>query len=292
MASTSLHTDPLDRHRAAVRARLLQSDVAPAGPGSVSWKVNGEMIVVAGWVRAILLLLAHPAVAAGVDQHSRFRGNLGASLRRLRSTVGAMLAIAFGDAEQKIAAAAGINTIHDRIAGESYSAHDPDLQKWVHATLLESIPLTYELLVGPLSPRERDRYCAEAAIMEPLLGMPSGCLPRSAAQLDTYLGEMLASGRLVVTATSRAIARAVLYPPHWYLAWPAFRAMQLFTIGSLPPSLREAYGFEWRDRDARALQRWTTALRLLVRVLPPIARQFPIARRRAPSGRLAEVAVR
>jgi uncharacterized protein (DUF2236 family) len=286
----------LERHRAAVRARLRQSDIPPAGPGSISWQVNREMIVVAGWVRAILLLLAHPAVAAGVDQHSSFRGSLRSSLRRLRSTVGAMLAIAFGDSEQKIAAAAGINAIHDRIRGqvapgETYSAHDPDLQKWVHATLLESIPLTYQVLVGPLSRRDRDRYCAEAAIMEPLLGMPAGCLPRDSDQLDTYLREMLASGRLVVTGTSRVLARAVLYPPHWYLAWPAFRAMQLLTIGLLPPAIRDAYGFEWRDRDARALQRWTTALRMLRRVLPPIAREFPMARHRDPSRHLAEAVV-
>ncbi len=117
----------------------------------------------------------------------------------------------------------------------------------MHATLLESIPLTYELLVGPLTLRERDRYCSEAAIMEPLLGMPAGWLPRDSAQLDTYMREMLAGGSLVVTDTSRALARALLYPPQWHVAWPAFRAMQLLTIGSLPPSIREAYGFEWRD---------------------------------------------
>ena len=34
-------------------------------------------------------------------------------------------------------------------AGASYSAHDAELLRWVHATLLDSIPLTYELLVGP-----------------------------------------------------------------------------------------------------------------------------------------------
>jgi len=296
--------DSRQRHHAAVRARLLRSRHPRTGPDSVSWKVNREMIVVAGWGRAILLQLAHPAVAAGVHQHSAFRGSLRASFRRLHATVGAMLALTFGDAEQMIATAAGINTVHDRVrglvppalepprtGGEAYSAHDPALQRWVHATLLESIPLSYELLVGPLAPRERDRYCAEAAIMEPLLGMPDGWLPRDAAQLDSYMREMLAGGTLVVTDTSRALARAVLYPPHWRLAWPAFRAVQVLTIGSLPPSIRQAYGFDWHARDARAFARWTATLRTLRRLLPSIAREWPMARRGDQPAALAEAAV-
>ncbi len=294
-------TASLQRHREAVRARLLRSDHVSAGPGSITWKINREMVVVAGWGRAILLQLAHPAVAAGVHDHSSFRGSIFSSFRRLHSTVSTMLSLTFGDTEQMITAAAAINTIHDRVrghvppssepgqagreaTGEAYSAHDAGLQRWVHGTLLESIPLTYELLVGPLTPGERDRYCLEASIMEPLLGMPAGWLPRDSAQLDTYMREMLADGSIAVTETSRALARAVLYPPQWYVAWPAFRAVQLITIGSLPPSIRQAYGFAWRDRDARAFARWTTLLRRSVRLLPPLARQWPMARRRDLSG--------
>lgn len=291
----------VERHRAAVRARLLRSEHVRAGRGSISWKVNREVIVVAGWGRAILLQLAHPAVAAGVHGHSTFRGSLLSSFRRLQSTVRAMLAITFGDTEEMISSAAGINGIHDRVRGrvpsaselrprgplghcerrgQAYSAHYPELQRWVHATMLESIPLTYELLVGPLTRRERDHYCSEASIMEPLLGMPAGWLPRDAAALDSYMGEMLAGGSLVVTDTSRALARSVLYPPRWCVAWPAFRAMQLLTIGSLPPSIRQAYGFEWGARDARAFARWTALLRTSLRLLPSFAREWPISRRR------------
>ena len=283
-------TDSLQRHRAAVRARLLRADHVRAGPESITWKVNREVIVIAGWGRAILLLLAHPAVAAGVHGHSSFRGSLLSSFRRMHATVGAMLSLTFGDTEQMITASASINAAHDRVrgrvregAGEAYSAHDPELQRWVHATLIESITLTYELLVGPLTLRERDRYCSEAAIMEPLLGMPAGWLPRDTAQLDTYMREMLAGGSIAVTDTSRALARAVLYPPHWGVAWPAFRAMQLLTIGSLPPSIRRAYGFEWRGRDVRAFARWTALLRTSLRLLPPLAREWPMARRRVMS---------
>jgi uncharacterized protein (DUF2236 family) len=272
--------------REAVRQRLLRSDHVRPGRDSITWTINREMVVVAGWGRAILLQLAHPAVAAGVHDHSYFRGSLLSSFRRLRSSVGAMLSLTFGDTEQMIAAAAGINAIHDRVRGrvrdgacEPYSAHDPELQRWVHATLVESIPLTYELLVRPLTLDERDRYCSEAAIMEPLLGMPAGWLPRDSAQLATYMREMLAGGRIVVTDTSRTLARAVLYPPRWRVAWPAFRAVQLVTVGSLPPAIRRAYGFDWTARDARTFARWTALVRTSLRLLPPFAREWPMARR-------------
>lgn len=275
----------LECHRGAIRARLRKADHRRAGPNSVSWKLNREIIVVAGWGRAILLQLAHPSVAAGVDEHSSFRGCPVSGFKRLRSTISSMLALTFGDTDQMIDAAAGINMIHDRVHGRSrdgvvYSAHDPALLTWVHATLLESIPLTYERFAGPLTLRERDRYCTEAAIMEPLLGIPAGRLPRDAADLDIYMRDMIDGGTLVVTDASRALARAILFPPKWFLLWPVFRPMQLITIGSLPPSIRDAYGFKWRKRDSRALARWTMVIRVLLRCLPAPLRQWPIARQK------------
>ena len=286
MSAANASAARLQHHRAAARERLLRSGHVRPGPDSITWKINREMVMVAGWGRAVLLQLAHPSVAAGVHHHSSFRGSLLSSFRRLHSTVGAMMSLTFGDTEQMITTAARINTIHDRVrgcthaGGGEYSAHDPDLQRWVHATLLESIPLTYELLVGPLTREERDRYCVEASIMEPVLGMPAESLPREWAQLETYMREMLSNDSIAVSDTSRALARAVLYPPQWRIAWPAFRALQLITIGSLPPSIREAYGFEWRAKDARALARWTTLLRTSLRLLPSFARGWPMARRR------------
>lgn len=270
----------LERHRAAVRMRLDHSGQRRPGPGSISWKINREVIVVAGWGRAILLLLAHPAIAAAVHEHSAFRLGLLARVRRLRSTVAAMQALTFGDTEEAVAAAAAINTIHDRVngrtAGASYSAHDPHLLRWVHATLIDSILLTYELVVGPLTADARDEYCAEAAIMEPLLGMPAGWLPRDSASLDAYMSGMHANGSLAVNGTSRMLARAVLFPPLWRALWPLFRALQIFTLGTLPPDIRAAYGFEWGSRDEQALTRWVRRLRSSRRLLPPVERQWPV----------------
>jgi uncharacterized protein (DUF2236 family) len=276
-----------ERHRAATRDRMRAAGLPRPGPDSVTWLINREMIVTAGWGRAILLQLAHPAIGAGLHRHSSFRGGLRSGAGRLRSTVGAMLSITFGDSEAMIAAAARIHAIHDRVRGDGYSAHDPELQRWVHATLVDSIPLVYERLLGPLTPRQHDDYCREAAIMEPLMGMPPGWLPRDRVQLDRYMRGMLDGGTLAVSDTSRALARAVLYPPHWAAAWPAFRPLQLLTIGTLPPAIREAYGFEWREPEARALARWTATLRTAVRLLPSAARQWPQARRREPKAAAA-----
>ena len=286
----------LERHRAEIRERLGRAHAARPGPGSISWTVNREIIVVVGWGRAILLQLAHPLVGAAVHEHSRFRGSLRASLERLRSTIGAMLSITFGDDEEAIAAAAGINVIHDRVsgrlhaatgafvAGERYSAHDAELLRWVHATLLDSILLAYELAVRPLTAEERDRYCAESAVMEPLLDIPTGLLPRSAAELDAYMRNILGSNRIAVSDSSRALSRAVLFPPRWRILWPAFRPMQLITIGLLPPAIQHAYGFAWTPREARAMSRWTAALRWLCRLMPAVLRQWPASR--ASAGRL------
>jgi uncharacterized protein (DUF2236 family) len=286
------HGSPsFERHCQLVRQRLARAPLPSAGPDSVGWRINREIVIVAGWGRAILLQFAHPLVAAGVDHHSAFRGSLLGSLKRLRSTVGAMLALTFGDEEEVVRAAAGINSIHDRVAGhigqaagrfdadQRYSAHDPGLLRWVHATLLESVPMTYELLVRPLSAEDRERYYAEAAIMEPLLDIPEGLLPRNAAQLEAYMQQMLASGEIVVTDRSRALARAVLFPPNWRLLWPFFRPVQLMTIGLLPPEIRAQYGFAWDEREAKALDRWTRIIRVVHRAAPRLLSEWPVARR-------------
>src|SRR5204863_1677257 len=158
-----------------------------------------------GGGRAILMQFAHPLVARGVAEHSGFRAEAFGGWRRLHRTLGAMLALTFGDREAARRAADRINAVHDRIngslgeaegafaAGTRYSAHDPELLRWVHVNLVDSFLLAYALYVRPLTPVERDRYCAESADIETLLGMPAGWLPRTQAELETYLARMLSS---------------------------------------------------------------------------------------------------
>jgi uncharacterized protein (DUF2236 family) len=261
-----------------------------ACPG-VSWRIHRERVLLAGWGRAILLQLAHPMVARGVAEHSVFTSEPWGWARRLHRTLGAMLALTFGPAEDAAAAAGRINAIHDRVhgrldraaggepAGAPYSAHDPALLAWVHATLLDSFLGAYRLFVGPLAAVDADRYCVEASGIEARLGIPAGCLPRTEAALRAYLEATLAGGAIEVTDTARALAREVLAPPVPYLLRPALRLAALPAVGLLPPAIRAGYGLPWDARRARALAFVATVSRRGLPLVPPPLRYWAAARR-------------
>jgi len=259
---------------------------------SVTWRINGERLMLLGWGRAILMQFAHPLVAQAVADHSAFRDGRLERLQRLRSTVNAMLALTFGDRTKVEGAATHINRIHDRIqgtletaagpfpAGTVYSAHDPRLLCWVLATLMESMPLTYELFVAPLSRVEQERYCQEARGVGDLLGIPEAMIPRDPEGVRAYIQHELAGGEIVVTDLARRLARDILYPPFQPAYWPVARLMRLATAGTLDPRLREGYGLAWNDREARALARWTRGVRAGRALTPGVLARWKAARQR------------
>src|SRR3954468_22055990 len=190
---------------------------------AVSHRVTAERLLLLGWSRAILLQLAHPLLAAAVIDHSGFRASPFAAAARLNHTVGAMLAITFGSEAESARALAGIRGIHARVngalrhdvgpfpAGTPYSAEDPALVLWVHATLLDSMIATFERLVAALSAAERDAYCAESAWVAEALGARADDIPRTWPAARAYIDRMLGSGTIVVGDDARAVGRALLW---------------------------------------------------------------------------------
>jgi uncharacterized protein (DUF2236 family) len=252
--------------------------------------VNAERMVLLGWSRAILLQLAHPLVAAGVADHSTFRGGPLAAALRLRHTVRAMLRLAFGDQAAAASTIAGIRAIHRRVhgrlrettgrfpAGHPYSAEDPALLLWVHATLVESVLLTYDLVVAPVAEADRDRYCEESAAVAIALGAREDEVPRTWRSLRDYMDRMLASDVLAVGADARAIAEAILHPPLRVFTAPLGWINRLITVGLLPEDIRAQYGRSWSPRRA-----WH--LRVVVRVLRTVRRALPFGWARWPEAR-------
>lgn len=235
---------------------------------SIVRRINGESALLLGGGRALLMQLAHPLVAAGVDQHSGFEGDrLGRLLRTLRPTY----AIVFGDERQARSAAAGIRHAHDYVSGPGYTANDPALLLWVHATLVDSSLQAYRRFVRPLSHAEAERYYLEIADMVELIGLPASALPPDLDAFDAYVAGMVAT--LEVGAVSRRLARAVFAPDLWL--GPGLQSAAWFTAGLLPPRLREAYGLRWTAIDARMLAALEAASRAAVPRLPVPLRRPP-----------------
>ena len=199
----------------STRLRAKAGDPGLFGPGSMAWRVDGEALVLAGGTCALLMQLAHPAVAAGVDQHSDFRAD---PFARLRRTLRSSYAVAFGTASDAEAAIRRVNAIHAVVRGHvpetgaAYHATDPALLLWVHATLVDTALRVYDRFVAPLTADEQQAYHAEARQVAIRMGIPESSVPVTLAELRAEMARMMADGTVRVDATARALAPHVRYP--------------------------------------------------------------------------------
>jgi uncharacterized protein (DUF2236 family) len=249
-------------------------DQLPLGRDSVSWRVNAEPIVFAGGGRALLMQVAHPGVGAGVEQHSSYASD---PWGRLFRTVDVMMKLTFGSPEESARQQRLLEKMHRRVRGttefgEPYSAFDVDLQVWVWATLVDTALLMYERVHRPLGRADRERFYAETKLTAYGCGVPRGACPDTWADFRAYIDRVVGKD-LRVTDAARAVAVAALVPPLPFgLAGIAGVPNRLVTVGHLPRSLREQYGFSWSAREARQLAAWTRAARATAAV-PPVVRQ-------------------
>jgi uncharacterized protein (DUF2236 family) len=69
-----------------------------------------------------------------------------------------------------------------------------------------------------------------------------------------------------------------LSPPLGPAAAPLARLSRLVTVGLLPAGIREQYQFAWDERRERTFRRVVAVIRRMRWILPPMLREFPIAR--------------
>jgi uncharacterized protein (DUF2236 family) len=240
---------------------------------SITRRVNRENVLLLGGGRALLMQLAHPKVAAGVDDHSDFRKQ---PIRRLRRTIRMTMAIVFGDRETALAAARAVNQAHMRVRGSDYRALDPDLLMWVHATLVDSALVTYETFVRRLRPPDREDFFQESKVLGGLLGIPTERFPETLRDFDAYLEGMIASGPIGVGRRAIELAEQVLRPRLPLLPGPMMVPFEVVTAGLLPPALRDQYGLAWGPGQRRAFRLAVTTLPRLVALTPPVLRVWPL----------------
>ena len=255
---------------------------------SVLKRMARESVGLLGGGRALLMQLAHPLVACGVSAHSDFHAD---PLGRLDRTVNLMLALIAGTRSQAEAALRRFHTVHAPIHGRApvaagsfangltYSARDPALQLWVHATLIDTTLITYEHFVKPLASNERARFYADALRFADLIGIPSTIVPPTLEKFHAYMCSMLSGDTLTVTDAARALAPLVLAPTVWIVPRTCAALVRFVTAGLLPDRLREAYGFVWDARRQARLDMLSDASRTLLPFAPHSLRHLSVAGR-------------
>jgi len=266
------------------------------GPDSEAWRLSREaMLLLGAGPRALLLQVAHPLIAEGVDQHSDLRAD---PWRRLQGTLRSYLRIVYGSAPQAHAEIRRLNALHRQISGpvrdpmarglgaETYDARDPALSLWVHATLVDSTMVAADAWLGPLSRARRARFHDETRQIGRAFGIPDSLLPPDLDEFDVYVARMLsATGPVHVTPTARDLARVILHPPlaplHPLLGILPARAYDWTfwpSIALLPAGVRGEYGIAWTPAR-RAVAWWLRAgMELWRPFVPTSLRWMPQAR--------------
>ena len=229
------------------------------GPQAVAWRVHGDVItMMAGGVTALLLQMLHPAVLAGVWDHSTFRSDM---LGRLRRTARFIALTSFGGREEAEAAIERVRTVHEVVRGTlpdgtPYRATDPRLLAWVHVTEAVSFLDAWIRYGEPdMTAVDQDQYFAEFARIAEALGADP--IPRSRAEAMALIRDM--RHELASTARTREVARIVLGQPAPRLSAAPIQAITFqAAIDLLPVWARKMHGLS-NPTLARPLVRAGTA---------------------------------
>jgi uncharacterized protein (DUF2236 family) len=261
-------------------------------PDSRIWKVDREMVLLLAGGRALLMQLAHPKIAAGVADHSRFQED---PFGRLYRTMSTMWSIVFDKRTEASAALQRVENRHKKVQGSvppgeplhsknHYDAFDQDLLFWVHATLIDSAMIAYDRFVRPLPPVEKIGYYDDSKKLAWLFGIEEKIIPPSLTEFDRYMKRMLTQGVLAVGPTAKNLSHNILYARPWIFK-PAGPLFRFVTAGLLPEKLRDGYELEWSKQKE-------TILSLLARAIQASLPLVPTPIRVVPNARVAEKACR
>ena len=268
MTSGIISEADLEHELRIVRSAAAGGQAGIFGPDSAIWHIDREAAVFLGAGRALLLQLAHPQVAAAIAQHSR---SLTDPVGRFHRTFSIVFTMVFGTTDQALAAARRLHRRHTAIggtlaedvgafaAGSPYRANDVAALRWVHATLIDTALVAYQLVNPPLSARDRECYYADTRRFAALFGIPQSALPQSWADFAGYFDDMFSSETLAASSAARRIAAELvsgagtrLRAPFWYRA---------LTASLLPPRLRDAFELPYGPSELRSVERALSVFR-------------------------------
>ncbi len=265
----------------------------PLGPDSLLWQYAGDTRIAFLGGTIGLLQLMHPAIGAGVLEHSNFFED---PFDRVFRSLPAILGAVYDDDAD--ATGRWVRDQHKAITGvdavgRRYHALDPDTYWWAHATfqfMAEQVVDRFDDRV--LTPAEREQFYREGLTWYRRYGVSDRAVPATRADFqlewDRICAEVLETNDAVtyVLAMLERPLRLELPRPLGVLnpvlrRTPIARVVsipaRISAIGGLPPVVRERFGILWSRSDQRQLDALELAVRKGWRFVPFSQRWQPRA---------------
>ncbi|QLQ39155.1 oxygenase MpaB family protein [Micromonospora robiginosa] len=265
-------------------------DIGLFGPGSVTWKVHEEPVLIVAGLRSLYLQALHPRAMAGVAQNSNYRADAWGRLVRTATYVATTI---YGTTAEAEAAGRRLRGLHarmratDPVTGEEFRVDEPDLLRWVHVTEVESFVSTARRAGLALTDDEVDGYYTEQRRTAALVGLDPASVPGTAAEVDAYYRAVRPELRMTREAAETALFLTAppipwklsppvklglnLGPPRW-----AYLGVAGTALGLLPPWALRLYGGLGLPTTALSAEVGVRALRLALAAVPRRYREGPL----------------
>ncbi|WP_277243006.1 oxygenase MpaB family protein [Mycolicibacterium obuense] len=252
---------------------------AALGPDSLTWKYFGQWTGMLQGPWAGSMQNMHPQLGAAVQQHSIFFLE---RMPRLFRSVYPIGGVVFdGDRAPRTGAQVrdyhiGIKGVDDQ--GRRYSALNPDVFYWAHATFFKSTLLAAEWVGGGLTDAQKRQLFDEHVTWYRMYGMSMRPVPASWEDFERYWDHMCRNV-LEDNWAAREVMDLSTMPKHPSLDWLPdwlwqlnIAVMQRFfnfaTVGLYDPPVRELMGYSWSPRQERLHALFGRAVYLTTRLMP------------------------
>jgi uncharacterized protein (DUF2236 family) len=286
MARTALGSRPgrctstTDRTFCALLSDMTQSPGGRGhlGPGSLLWRYAGDWRSMLPGSATGVLQLMHPAIGAGVEQHSAFFDD---PFDRIYRSIPQIWATIFApDGEER---GRRLRDVHRAIkgsdaSGRRYHALDPDTFWWAHATFTWDIFRSVELFhLRPLRPAEAEQLYAETVSWYRRYGVSCRPVPPDYAAFVERFGHMCAHVLERTPAAAQALSYRLADVPGHPLGPDVVSALltplvapgaELLVVGCLPGQVRRRLELPWGPAERAQFRGLCAGIRQVFRLLP------------------------
>ena len=266
-----------------------QAPARPLGPDSLTWKIFGDWrgLLQGPWAGSMQNM--HPQLGAAVKDHSIFFTE---RLPRLFRSLYPIGGVVF-DGERAPMTGAEVRDYHIPIKGvdeqgRRYSALNPDVFYWAHATFFMGTILTAEHFGDGLTEAQKRQLFDEHVTWYRMYGMSMRPVPKTWEEFQVYWDRMCGEELENTWAAREVLNLATMPKPlngQWIpdVLWSVYlKVMEPFavwvTVGLYDQSVRDLMGYPWSARDAWLHRRFGRGVNLAFKMLPRRRRMHPRAR--------------